>query len=159
MALDGVNGNKSTPTPATTKKEDKAIYGNANEIGDQKDATSTKNKNQLGKDDFLNLLVTQLKHQDPLNPVDDKEFMGQMAQFSSLEQMQNMNKSMEDLTKQIKNSNDATIDISKMNYNLNKQMLDEMVKLNKAFEAYGIKPSEDDKDGETGADGGNDNDE
>jgi len=48
------------------------------------------NKNQLGKDAFLKLLTTQLQHHDPLKPMDDSEFMGQMAQFSTLEQITNM---------------------------------------------------------------------
>jgi flagellar basal-body rod modification protein FlgD len=48
------------------------------------------NKSQLGKDAFLKLLTTQLQHQDPLKPMDDSEFMGQMAQFSTLEQITNM---------------------------------------------------------------------
>jgi flagellar basal-body rod modification protein FlgD len=51
--------------------------------------TSTK-KEIVGKDDFLLLLVTQLKNQDPLEPMKDTEFMAQMAQFSSLEQLQNL---------------------------------------------------------------------
>ncbi len=45
----------------------------------------------LGKDEFLNLLVTQLAFQDPLDPMDSTESIAQLAQFSALEQMQNVN--------------------------------------------------------------------
>lgn len=48
----------------------------------------------LGKDSFLQLLVVQLRHQDPLSPMDDRDFIAQMAQFSALEQMQNLNGQM-----------------------------------------------------------------
>lgn len=44
----------------------------------------------LGKEEFLKILITQLQHQDPLSPVEDREFIAQLAQFSALEQMQNM---------------------------------------------------------------------
>ncbi len=49
-----------------------------------------KTGDNLGKDDFLNLLMTQLKNQDPSNPMDNTEFIAQMATFSSLEQMVNI---------------------------------------------------------------------
>lgn len=45
----------------------------------------------LGKEEFLNLLVTQMSYQDPLNPMDGTESIAQLAQFSALEQMQNVN--------------------------------------------------------------------
>ena len=45
----------------------------------------------LGKDTFLRLLITQIRYQDPLSPMDDREFIAQLAQFSTLEQMQQMN--------------------------------------------------------------------
>ena len=51
--------------------------------------------NTLGKDDFLTLLITQLQNQDPLNPADSTEYTAQLAQFSSLEQLNNVNKNLE----------------------------------------------------------------
>jgi flagellar basal-body rod modification protein FlgD len=63
-----------------------------------------KPQQQLGKDDFLKLLITQLSHQDPTAPMQDKEFIAQMAQFSSLEQMTSMAADFSKLTAMLSGS-------------------------------------------------------
>ena len=53
-------------------------------------ATRSASGSTMGKDDFLKLFVAQLQHQDPMNPMQDADMMGQMASFSTLEQVSNM---------------------------------------------------------------------
>lgn len=81
MAIDtvnGVSGNYNAGTSAAAKT------GSSQKTG----AAAGSN---LGKDEFLQILVSQLRNQDPLSPMEDKDFIAQMAQFSVLEEMQNMN--------------------------------------------------------------------
>ncbi len=69
-------------------------------------------KQQLGKDEFLTLLIAQLSHQDPTNPMDNTEFVAQMAQFSSLEQMHNMANGFDKIAS-VMHNNDAISTIGK----------------------------------------------
>ena len=55
---------------------------------------TTQGNGDLGKDEFLRLLTTQLKYQDPMEPMDNSEFVAQLSQFSSLEQLFNINETM-----------------------------------------------------------------
>lgn len=64
-------------------------------------------KNVMGKDEFLKLLVAQLQHQDPMNPMDSTGFTAQLAQFSSLEQLQNVNSNLNNLSAAQTSSNNA----------------------------------------------------
>ena len=57
---------------------------------------------EMGKDQFVKLLVTEMKNQDPLNPMDGKELAVQLAQFSSVEQLMNVNTKLDDLTAAVK---------------------------------------------------------
>lgn len=93
-----------------------------------------RNTGKLDKDAFLRLLVTQLSNQDPLNPMEDKEFIAQMAQFSTLEQMQNLNKDF------VKFGDELMDSIDNVNENqiaANIEMLKELISIRKALDAYG----------------------
>ena len=77
----------SSTSDLTTALED-LTYGTTERKVNQRGSS------ELGKDEFLKLLVTQLQNQDPLNPQDDTQFISQLAQFSALEQMTNMSSTM-----------------------------------------------------------------
>lgn len=82
MEVANTNTNPTT-TPAGTPKSE---WGNqTKETTEKKTGDST-----LGKDQFLKILITQLQHQNPLQPMEDKEFIAQMAQFTSVEQLTNI---------------------------------------------------------------------
>ena len=68
-----------------------------------------KKNDALGKDAFLKLLVTQMKYQDPLDPQDNSEYLSQLAQFSALEQMTNVSKGLENVSKIVDNINSSVL--------------------------------------------------
>lgn len=81
-----------------------------------KNTTVSANKSALGKDDFLKLMISQLKNQDPLNPMDGTAYASQLAEFSSLEQLTNLNSAIKDnlsanlqLTQSVNNTMVATL--------------------------------------------------
>lgn len=86
----------------------------------QTKSTATEEDDPLGRDAFLTMLVAQLKNQDPLNPLEGTDFSTQLAQFSSLEQMFNMNDNLE----AILNSVDSKGDNNLLDY-IGKEILSE----------------------------------
>jgi len=71
------------------------MAGNIQNVGPTQFPASTAPKSALGKDDFLKLLVSQLQNQDPMNPMDGTQFASQLAQFSSVEQLSNINTTLQ----------------------------------------------------------------
>lgn len=101
--------------------------------GEDGEKVVDKRNKDLDKDAFLRLLTTQLANQDPLNPIEDREFIAQLAQFSSLEQMQNLNKNMETTREELL----LTLDNLNLNQiQANVQILKEITNIRKAMESY-----------------------
>lgn len=68
-----------------------------------------KEEDPLGRDSFLTMLVAQLKHQDPLNPLEGTDFTAQLAQFSGLEQQFDMNDNLEQIISTLESRNDPNL--------------------------------------------------
>lgn len=103
----------------------------------KEEVQANKPNGMLGKDAFLKLLITQLRNQDPLSPMEDKEFIAQMAQFSTLEQMQELNKNFQATQTEM-------LDVlDKLNENQvlgSVQIIKELMNIRKAIEAYTGEP-------------------
>jgi flagellar basal-body rod modification protein FlgD len=78
----------SDTTSTGTNSSTGTSGSNSSSNSDSSSATQTLQNNGLGEDAFLKLLVTQMQNQDPLQPQDNSAFIAQLAQFSSLEQLQ-----------------------------------------------------------------------
>ncbi len=84
-SAEGKNDNENILNRATGRRE-QSIYGQAK-------------KNEMGKDEFLKLLTYQMQNQDPMNPMDQGKMTGELAQFSQLEQLSNLNSKFDQVQK------------------------------------------------------------
>ena len=94
----------STATAASASANTAALRSssllkNVTRYEDLKTKTASKSSQEMGKQDFLTLFTAQLKNQDPLDPVKNEAFVAQLAQFSQLEALTNMQSSMDNLVK------------------------------------------------------------
>ncbi len=83
-------------TPSITNYINQQTTNNTNSSSTSgSSSTSKSSESSLGENDFLTLLITQLKNQDPSNPQDSSAFVAELAQFSSLQQATNMNQNVQ----------------------------------------------------------------
>ncbi|NLX61708.1 MAG: flagellar hook capping protein [Tissierellia bacterium] len=100
---------------------------------ERKHENSNDINNSLDKEAFLKLLVIQLANQNPLNPIEDKEFIAQLAQFSTLEQMQNLNENVALMAEEII----YTMDYMHLNQlQANAKILSELINIREAIDSY-----------------------
>ncbi|MDP7130213.1 MAG: flagellar hook capping FlgD N-terminal domain-containing protein [Planctomycetota bacterium] len=92
MALAGLN--PLTTNPLANSDQFGGLGANA-----ESERTQSVKQDQLDKDSFLQLFVTQLQNQDPTNPMDNMQFSEQLASFASVEQLQNLNSSFDEMQK------------------------------------------------------------
>lgn len=96
---------------STASKNSSKTSSTSTTTSSSSSSSTNKSTDVMGKQDFLKLLVTQLQNQDPLKPDNPTEFTAQLAQFSSLEQMYNLNDSMNTLV----SSTDKSSNLSALN--------------------------------------------
>lgn len=138
----------ATRTDKSKKEEEKKIPGvltedqikALDEIVQDNKTDSLKLNQELGKDQFMQILLRQLSHQNPLQPMEDKEFIAQMAQFSSLESIKNLNstfqKSFEGLGTEVSKIREIMADYGTKNKELEatvKSMAENIAEINKAI--------------------------
>ncbi len=89
-----LNGTSVASTTPTSSSSSSSTTSSTSSSSSSSTSSASSTRGTLGKNDFMNLLIEQMKNQDPMNPMDSSQFAAQLAQFSSLEQLQNLNTSM-----------------------------------------------------------------
>ena len=107
------------PNSMNTITVDGVTY-NADTYG-KTDKTATNADSSLNKDAFLQLLVTQMRYQDPLDPQDNSEYLSQLAQFSALEQMTNVASGLTDVSTLVNNI-DTSLLVGQLNNMIGKDV-------------------------------------
>jgi len=101
LDINSITNPKAAPTRKITADLNAGTVDSSNVANSGNTKLFDAANKKLGKQDFLQLLVTQMRYQDPLQPAANTEFVAQLAQFSNLEGTQNINSSIEDLGKKI----------------------------------------------------------
>ena len=96
MSLSTDLGTSSTAQASALKST--SLLQNVTRFEDLQNTAASKSSKEMGKQDFLTLFTAQLKNQDPLDPVKNEAFVAQLAQFSQLEALTNMQTSMDTLS-------------------------------------------------------------